>query len=90
MNATVRATNSIQYFNGKKDPSAQYAKQICGLMTGPNMFQQFERFINVTRGEKPLPEGDYEVVPKPAFIDRNGDLRVSFDLVPVAVKAKAA
>jgi hypothetical protein len=83
-NAIITATANIRLANGKKDPSAQYGFQVCGLKTGPNMFQQFDRMFTPSRGEKPLAEGEYEVVPKPAYIDQKGNLRIGFDLVPVA------
>ena len=89
-NAIIRATDNIRTANGKKDPSQRYGWQVCGLMTGGGMFQQFERMFSPTRGESPLPPGDYEVVPKPAYIDRQGSLRIAFDLVPVQSKKAAA
>jgi hypothetical protein len=88
-NAVIRATANVRTAQGKKDPSQTYGWQVCGLMTGGGMFQQFERMYSPSRGEKPLPEGDYEVVPKPAYVDRQGSLRIAFDLVAVK-SAKAA
>lgn len=85
----IRVTGNVREVNSRKDPSQKYGFQVCGLMTGGGMFQQFERIVSLSRGEKPLPAGDYEVTPKPAFIDQKGNLRIGFDLVPVKA-AKAA
>lgn len=87
--AIVRATSNVRTAQGRKDPSQSYGFQVCGLMTGGGMFQQFDRMFSPTRGEKALPEGDYEVQPKPAYVDQKGNLRIAFDLVPVSKKAAA-
>jgi len=89
-NAIIRVTDNVREAQGKKDPSQRYGFQVCGLMTGNGMFQQFERMYSPTRNEKPLPAGDYEVAPKPAYIDQKGNLRIGFDLVPLKSATKAA
>ena len=89
-NDIITATSYVRVVNGKKDPSATYGFQTCGLKTGPSMFKEFDRMYSPSRGEKPLPEGEYEVQPKPAYIDQKGNLRVGFDLVPVKSAARAA
>ncbi|MGC1551020.1 MAG: hypothetical protein WA777_21050 [Rhodanobacter sp.] len=89
-NAIITATNNVRVVNGKKDPSATYGFQVCGLKTGPSMFQQFDRMYSPSRGEKPLPEGEYEVAPKPAYIDQKGNLRIGYELVPVKAASRAA
>lgn len=89
-NAIIRVTSNVREVTGRKDPTQKYAFQVCGLMTGGGMFQQFERMYSPTRGERPMAEGDYEVSPKPAFIDQKGNLRIGYDLVPVKAASKAA
>jgi len=88
-NAIIRVTANVRTVQGRKDPSQSYGFQTCGLMTGNGMFQQFDRMFSPSRSEKPLPEGDYEVQPKPAYIDQKGNLRIGFDLVPVSSKKAA-
>lgn len=89
-NAIVRVTANVRNVQGRKDPSQTFGFQTCGLMTAPGMFKEFDRMFSPSRGEKPLPEGDYEVAPKPAYIDQKGNLRIGYDLVPVQVKKAAA
>lgn len=79
----VRVTGDVRVVNGKKNPQAKYGFQTCGLEAGKGMFKMFDRMFSPDRGEKPLPEGDYALQPKPAYLDGKGNLRVGYDLIPV-------
>jgi hypothetical protein len=79
----VRVTGEVRVVQGKKDPSQSYGFQVCGLQKAPGMFATFDRMYSPGRGEKPLPEGDYEVQGDKAFVDSKGNLRYGFNLVPL-------
>ena len=86
----IRVYNEVQAIKGKKDPSANYAKQTRGLVKGEGRVQEFEQFLSLDRGDKPLPAGDYEVVPGQVVLTRDGKVYLPFDLVPIKQAAKAA
>lgn len=79
----VRVTDNVRIVNGRKDPSARFGFQKCGLMTGYGMFETFDRMFSPTRNEAAMPAGDYFIQPKPAYVDQRGNVRIGFDLVPV-------
>ncbi len=85
----VRVTDDVRIVNGKKNPQARYGFQTCGLDAGGGMFKMFDRMFSPDRGETQMPAGDYAIEPKPAYIDGKGNLRIGYDLLPVA-KSKAA
>ncbi|MHB1271517.1 MAG: hypothetical protein ACYCZD_01900 [Rhodanobacter sp.] len=84
---TLRAFSEVESIRGKKDPSARYAKQVCGLVKDGNRVTEFERFMNL-ENEQPLLSGDYDIVPRAPKLTRDGKLYVPFDLVPVSAPKK--
>lgn len=88
--AIIRATPSCRVVNGKKDPTKRYGFQVCGLMTGEGMYQQFDQMYDPEKHSHFLPPGDYEVRANGAYLDRDGRLQIGKEFVPVAKAGKAA
>ncbi len=86
-NAIVRATTNCRTVQGKKDPSKRYGFQTFGLLKGEGMFQEFDQMFDCEKASHFLPPGDYEVVPKGAYLDRDGRLQIGKEFVPLPVKA---
>jgi len=84
----VRAYDEVKCFKGTKDPSANYAKQTLALVKGEGRVTEFESFLNLDRGEKPLAAGDYEIVAKPPQLTRDGKLYIPFDYIPMKLDGK--
>lgn len=80
----IRVTDQIRMAASKKDPSKTYGFQTCGLYTDLGMLKEFTRLFDPSRGEKPLPAGDFEVVPNSPYIDSRGNLVLGYKFEPVA------
>lgn len=85
----IRVTDQIRMAASRKDPSKTYGFQTCGLYTALGMVREFTRLFDPARNEKPLPAGDYEVVPNDPYIDGRGNLVLGYKFEPVAA-SKAA
>lgn len=88
--AVVRATSSVRVVQGRKDPSKRYGFQTCGLLKGEGMFQEFDAMFDPEKSPHFLPPGDYEVLAKGAYLDRDNRLQIGREFVAMAKPGKAA
>lgn len=85
----LRAYAETRVQTGKADPSKQHGFQVCGIVKGEGRVEEFQQYFDPTKGSHFLPPGDYEVVSKGIYLDRDGRLQIEREFVSMA-KSKAA
>jgi len=85
----LRAYSEVRIQAGKKDPSKSHGFQTCGIVKGEGRVEEFQAYFDPSSASHFLPPGDYEVVAKGIYLDRDGRLQMEREFVPVKA-AKAA
>jgi len=86
----LRAYSETRVSPGKKDPSKNHGFQTCGIVKGEGRVEEFQQYFDPSKGSHFLPPGDYEVVAKGIYLDRDGRLQMEREFVPVKSSAWAA
>lgn len=86
----LRAFSEVRVQAGRADPSKKHGFQTCGIVKGEGRVEEFQQYFDPSKASHFLPPGDYEVVSKGIYLDRDGRLQMEREFVPVKTSAKAA